>query len=116
MDFSQVDVDRLLKGRPMDNLEFLQWLKGFYDENDRGMEYDAVERRRLCAGGQALAARGSRLSQGSRCLLLSPLSSSPSSSPPFRSPVPLSLPPHSSFPRPASLSSDRFSVCERRRR
>ena len=26
-----VDVERMIKGRPMDNLEFLQWLRGFFE-------------------------------------------------------------------------------------
>ena len=26
-----MDVEKLLKGRPMDNLEFLQWLRGFFE-------------------------------------------------------------------------------------
>eukprot|EP00960_Hanusia_phi_P070573 767337-Hanusia_phi.AAC.2 len=59
-----MDVERMMKGRPIDNLEFLQWLKvprsatacsshalkGFYDEHVRGSEYDAVARRKAGLG------------------------------------------------------------------
>jgi RP/EB family microtubule-associated protein len=41
-----VDVEKLMKGKPMDNLEFLQWLKGFYDEQCTNLPYDALARRR----------------------------------------------------------------------
>jgi hypothetical protein len=41
-----VDVEKLMKGKPMDNLEFLQWLKGFYDEQCTNIPYDALARRR----------------------------------------------------------------------
>jgi len=39
------DVERLLKGRPMEHLSFLQWLRGFFDQHDRGIRYDALSRR-----------------------------------------------------------------------
>ena len=35
-----------MKGKPMDNLEFLQWLKGFYDEQTTNLPYNAEARRR----------------------------------------------------------------------
>ncbi|CBK24369.2 uncharacterized protein [Blastocystis hominis] len=33
-----IDVEKLMKGRPQDNLEFMQWLKRFYDLHQNGME------------------------------------------------------------------------------
>jgi hypothetical protein len=42
-----VDVNKLVKGRPLDNMEFMQWLK-FYFEGRLGchnMDYDPVGRR-----------------------------------------------------------------------
>lgn len=41
-----VDVERLIKGKYQDNLEFLQWIKHFFDTNYAGANYDAVERRK----------------------------------------------------------------------
>lgn len=43
-----IPVDRLMKCKMQDNLEFLQWLKKFWDANWDGTEYDAAGR----AGGQ----------------------------------------------------------------
>ena len=41
-----VDVDRLISGRYMDNLEFMQWFKRFYEMNvaDKG-DYDCIGQR-----------------------------------------------------------------------
>jgi RP/EB family microtubule-associated protein len=39
-----IDVTKLLKGKPMDNLEFLQWLKRYYDINSSGAAYNGPAR------------------------------------------------------------------------
>ncbi|EIW81584.1 microtubule binding protein [Coniophora puteana RWD-64-598 SS2] len=39
-------VERLVKCKMQDNLEFLQWMKRFWDSNYGGHEYDPVARRR----------------------------------------------------------------------
>ena len=42
-----IDVDKLIRGKYQDNLEFVQWLKKFFDLNGgQGKEYDALARRR----------------------------------------------------------------------
>jgi RP/EB family microtubule-associated protein len=41
-----IDVNRLIKGKYQDNLEFLQWMKRFFDTQYDGSEYDAVGRRK----------------------------------------------------------------------
>lgn len=46
-----IDINKLIKGKYQDNLEFLQWMKGLFDESgaiDR--DYDAVGRRSLGKG------------------------------------------------------------------
>jgi hypothetical protein len=40
-----IEVGALMKGKPLDNLEFLQWLKRYYDLNYHGNAYDAEKRR-----------------------------------------------------------------------
>nr|XP_043617690.1 microtubule-associated protein RP/EB family member 1B-like isoform X2 [Erigeron canadensis] len=43
-----IEVNRLIKGRPLDNLEFLQWLKRYCDSANDGIvneNYNPVERR-----------------------------------------------------------------------
>jgi RP/EB family microtubule-associated protein len=43
-----LEINRLVKGRPLDNLEFLQWLKRFCDSINGGImneNYNPVERR-----------------------------------------------------------------------
>lgn len=41
-----IPVDKLVKCKMQDNLEFLQWAKRFWDTNYGGHEYDPVARRR----------------------------------------------------------------------
>ena len=41
-----IDVDKLVKARPLDNLEFIQWMKSFFDKNYGGEPYNALERRK----------------------------------------------------------------------
>jgi len=41
-----IPVDKLSKCKMQDNLEFMQWLKRFWDQNSPGGEYDAVGRRK----------------------------------------------------------------------
>ncbi|KAF7729355.1 hypothetical protein EC973_004611 [Apophysomyces ossiformis] len=50
-----VPVDRLLKCKFQDNLEFMQWVKRFWDQNFPGGSYDAVQRRK--GGGPKTATR-----------------------------------------------------------
>eukprot|EP00916_Digyalum_oweni_P015178 GHVL01024795.1.p1 GENE.GHVL01024795.1~~GHVL01024795.1.p1 ORF type:complete len:311 (+),score=72.88 GHVL01024795.1:57-989(+) len=46
-----IEVDKLIKAKPLDNLEFLQWCKSYFDKKYGGNEYDAEHRRSLAPGG-----------------------------------------------------------------
>jgi microtubule-associated protein, RP/EB family len=41
-----IDVDKLIKAKYQDNLEFLQWMKRFFDIKYNGADYDAINRRK----------------------------------------------------------------------
>lgn len=53
----QMDVDKLIKGKYQDNLEFLQWFKAFYERiidynSESVINYDPIERRKVSILGE----------------------------------------------------------------
>lgn len=58
-----IDVAKLIKARYLDNLEFCQWLKAYFEKNYNGEAYDALGRRNnaelfYILGGGKIAPRG----------------------------------------------------------
>ncbi|GLC46030.1 Microtubule-associated protein RP/EB member 1 [Pleodorina starrii] len=56
-----VEVARLVKGRPLDNMEFMQWFKAYWDQVTMGQPpapYDGPGRRSLCKTGDMKASSG----------------------------------------------------------
>jgi microtubule-associated protein, RP/EB family len=43
-----IEVEKLIKGKYQDNLEFLQWMKRYYEEKQGTTDYDPVARRNNC--------------------------------------------------------------------
>ncbi|KAL8473025.1 hypothetical protein ACS0TY_029366 [Phlomoides rotata] len=51
-----IEVNKLIKGRPLDNLEFMQWMKRYCDCVNGGLNnYNPLERREACKGGKELS-------------------------------------------------------------
>lgn len=43
-----IEVSKLIKGKYQDNLEFLQWMKRYYEEKKSSCDYDPITRRNNC--------------------------------------------------------------------
>ncbi|ORZ02698.1 calponin homology domain-containing protein [Syncephalastrum racemosum] len=61
-----IPVDRLTKCKFQDNLEFMQWVKRFWEQNFPGGAYDALGRRKGGAGPVKSVAGGGRVTTTAR--------------------------------------------------
>ncbi|KAK9740381.1 hypothetical protein RND81_03G031100 [Saponaria officinalis] len=52
-------VNKLIKGRPLDNLEFMQWMKKYCDSHNAGLfyNYNPIERREASKGNKEVGKR-----------------------------------------------------------
>ncbi|KAI4330617.1 hypothetical protein MLD38_028890 [Melastoma candidum] len=57
-----IEVGKLVKGRPLDNLEFMQWMKRYCDSVHEGAlhGYNPLERREACKGGKDASRKSSQ--------------------------------------------------------
>ncbi|KAL6227408.1 PREDICTED: microtubule-associated protein RP/EB family member 1C [Fragaria vesca subsp. vesca] len=55
-----IEVSKLVKGRPLDNLEFMQWMKRYCDSINGCTNYNALERREACKGGKEASKRAAQ--------------------------------------------------------
>lgn len=49
-----IPIENLSRGRPQDNLEFLQFLKNLYDKLYEERDYDPIKRRQYSKGGKGM--------------------------------------------------------------
>ncbi|XP_073038513.1 microtubule-associated protein RP/EB family member 1C [Primulina eburnea] len=73
-----IEVNKLIKGRPLDNLEFMQWLKRYCDCVNGGLmnNYNPSERREACKGGKELSKKSAPSQPLSRSSAAAPKHSS----------------------------------------
>ena len=55
-----IEVNKLVRARPLDNIEFMQWLKSYFDSHSNGqnLNYDAAGRRAASKTGGVKGASG----------------------------------------------------------
>jgi len=112
-----IDVGKLVNGKFQDNLEFLQWLKSYFDKNYSGAEYNAVERREQARAqykkGHKFAGSGSKISAPSAVLrtfnaasaMPAPSTRPAASSLTFKQPMTAAAKPAATRPAPSSAST-----------
>lgn len=108
-----IDVNKLVKARPLDNMEFMQWFKCYFDQLSRGRDfstYDPILRRQqsktgdyktpgVTLGSAAAAPRAPRSVAAPRAVARPP---------PKAAPVPASRPP-AVAPPPRRTGSQKLS-------
>lgn len=73
-----IEVSKLVKGRPLDNLEFMQWMKKYCDSVNGSQlhNYHAMERREACKGGKEATKRAAATQQSAKSSSVGPRPSS----------------------------------------
>ncbi|PON67202.1 Microtubule-associated protein RP/EB [Trema orientale] len=63
-----IEVNKLIKGRPLDNLEFMQWMKRYCDSVNAGLvhSYNPLERREASKGGKEATKKGAQSQASSK--------------------------------------------------
>ncbi|XP_062102644.1 microtubule-associated protein RP/EB family member 1C [Humulus lupulus] len=63
-----IEVNKLIKGRPLDNLEFMQWMKRYCDSfsGGQGHSYNPLERREASKGGKEASKKGAQSQASSK--------------------------------------------------
>ncbi|KAH7520241.1 hypothetical protein FEM48_Zijuj08G0123300 [Ziziphus jujuba var. spinosa] len=66
--YKHIEVSKLVKGRPLDNLEFMQWMKRYCDSVNGGVlhSYNPLERREACKGGKEASKKGAQSQSSSK--------------------------------------------------
>eukprot|EP00475_Leptophrys_vorax_P016873 TRINITY_DN2337_c0_g1_i1.p1 TRINITY_DN2337_c0_g1~~TRINITY_DN2337_c0_g1_i1.p1 ORF type:complete len:345 (-),score=123.49 TRINITY_DN2337_c0_g1_i1:59-1093(-) len=59
-----IPVEKLIKARQQDNLEFLQWVYEFFIRNHNGFPYDAEKRRAVARGGAQFGGANNKAAAG----------------------------------------------------
>ena len=61
-----IEVDKLIKAKYQDNLEFMQWFKRYFELNiPMSYEYDPAERRKVAKGGKSFNANSTKVASSS---------------------------------------------------
>ncbi|KAF5194009.1 Microtubule-associated protein RP/EB family member 1C [Thalictrum thalictroides] len=69
-----IEVSKLVKGRALDNLEFMQWMKRYCDSVNGGLlnSYNPLERREACKGSKEVSKRAAPIQPSAKSTTSAP--------------------------------------------